>query len=463
MWPLCCCCDECNHDETNNECCRCVPKEICYTFQPDDEFADPTVHVFGHSVDGHYSPIQIRVSPTQIWIGLELEKNVSGDCVWRVWTADNSDGTSPSQEHETLTSGTNVGCLTESTDEINISPWTHIGATGDLRLHPRLHVLIPKVDGVPICTDCDCFEECLCLKYTVQYPGGDESSDNVQAARVCWNPDVGSFGGWEFAFPGSDCMPSQTVTLELKDDGTGSCEMVLTDEDNFTQSSTTSGTTACATGFSGLAWYYAPSDPAINEIRYAIEDGACEHGCETPCCQYLPDELNALIELDDGDPGFILNGPLNLTLTRDDCNEEVYSGSATNFIEWDCEDDLGAPSAGYGDVSIEIRCRGGGANGAKDCQYNHVEDECACDCDPTEEAGIGCWLMTGASFTDFECYDPADCSEGSAGHRTNQTSKCGTRGGDSYVSECDPVYLTFFVPVSGFASCLDGWKITVTE
>jgi hypothetical protein len=255
-------------------------------------------------------------------------------------------------------------------------------------------------------------------------------------------------------------MPAQTVTLELKDDGTGSCEMVLTDEDNFTQSSTTSGTTACATGFSGLAWYYNPSDPTILEIRYAIEDGACEHGCDTPCCQYLPDELNALIELNANDPGYILNGPINLTLTRDDCNEEVYSGSATNLIEWDCEDDLGAPNAGYGDVSITIRCRGNGANGAKECQYNHVEDECACDCDPTDDPpGIGCWLITFISFSDFDCYNPADCTNPGPGDRNNQPSRCG----DGYVSTCDPVYLTFFVPVGGFSNCLDGWKITVTE
>jgi len=213
-------------------------------------------------------------------------------------------------------------------------------------------------------------------------------------------------------------------------------------------------------------WYYNPSDPAIQEIRYAIEDGACEHGCETPCCQYLPDELNALIELDDGDTGFILNGPLNLTLTRDDCNEEVYSGSATNFIEWDCESDpsVGAPGAGYGDVSITIRCRGNGARGAKDCQYNHVEDKCACDCDPTDDPeGIGCWLMTGATFSNFDCYNPLDCTNTGPGHRTNQPSLCGTREGNTHVPECDPVYLTFFVPVSGFGVCLDGWKITVTE
>ena len=415
VWPVCCCCDECNHDETNNECCRCVPKEICYTFQPDDEFAEPIVHVFGHSVDGHYSPIQIRLFPTQIWIGLELEKNASGDCVWRVWTADNGEGTSPSQEHETLASGTNVGCLSESTDEITISPWTHLGATGDLRLHPRLHVLIPKVDGVPICTSCDCFEECL---------------------------------------------PAQTVTLELKADGTGACEMVLTDEDNFTQSSTTSGTTACANGFSGLAWYYAPSDPAISEIRYTIEDGACEHGCETPCCQYLPDELNALIELDDLDPGFILNGPINLTLTRDACNGEVYSGSATNFIEWDC----GGIDAGYGDISITIRCRGGGASGAKDCIYNHVEDECTCDCNESDDpAGIGCWLLTGIQLTDFECYDPVDCPATDIGNRSNIASSCGVLQSSTYVSRCDPVYVMFHAAVQGMGRCLDGWKITVTE
>jgi len=464
-YDLCCGCDNCNQDPGGTSCCSCVPKEVCYVFQPADDYAGPTIHVFVHDENGHYTPIRIQAGLNEIWIGLELETNEDDECVWRVWTANNEFGISPTQEDETTTDTNNVGCLTDPDSEIEVDPWLHLGVLGVLILHPYLKVPIPKDDnGDPICAGCDCFEECFCLRYTVKYPGGDESSDNVQAQRICWDPTVGDNGGWEYDFPGSDCMPAQTVTLELIDDGTGDCEMVLTDEDNYTQASTTQGTTNCDTGFDALRWAYSPIDPDISTIEYEILDGECLDGCEAPCCQYLPDELNCLIELDDNDPGYLLNGPINLTLTRIGCNSEVYSGSATNLIEWDCEDRLGAPNAGYGDVSVEIRCRGNGQDSAKDCEYDYVDDECTCDCDETDNpAGRGCWLLTDFQLPNFDCYTPADCSNGSAGTLVNKASKCGFFQSTTYLSRCDPLYVMFHAPVGGFGNCLDGWKLTITE
>jgi len=476
MWPSCCCCDKCWHVTlSGNPCCRCVPEIVCYVFYY-DKFEYPEQLEFVHDEDGHYLPVRIQIPPApELWVGLELEKNLDDECVWRVWAADNEDGLNPSQQYSELLTEDNVGCLTDLANYIEIDPWLHgnnPGTTGVLILKPLWREAIPKEDGELICEGCDCFNACLCVDYIVDYGAGDESQ-LIQTERLCWDEDKGDKGGWYVEFPGSDngCMPARNLLFEIIDDGTGQCEMVVTDTVVLTQSSPTTGTLNCDGDYTGIVWQYTPTGEkwdANDKIIYEIKDAACEDWCEAPCCQFLPDELTALIELDDLDPGFILNGPLEITLTRTDCTNGIYSsGTLTNFIEWDCEDDLGSPNAGYGDISLTIICNreGGDETPGAYCLFSPQENQCECDCDDTANpATSGCWQIQSLYLNNFDCYNPADCTNAnSPGNLFDYDSKCGAFQSSTYYSQCDPVLLMFHAPVGGLSNCLDGWKITVTE
>jgi len=455
MWPNCCCCPDCGYVKITHTCCTCIPEQVCYLFYYDDEFTAPFDLKWTHDTDGHYTPIQLPSSTN--WVGLELEENGSGNCVWRVWTANNSSGTSPSQEVETLLTVDNVGCLTDIDSQISIPSWVHEGSGGTLYLHPVLKTAIPKDNGAAICTGCDCFSSCVCLGYLVTFyqddernPGELEKIGNVfQFERTCWDKDKGDHGGWEFSFPGTDCTPAETVLIELEDDGAGACELVLTDNTQFTRASSTTGTTDCTTDFSDVIWKYWPD--AYTEVQYTITQSDCEENCERPCCEALPDTLTALVEFEEE-----INGPHEITLTRVNCTSSVYTG--TGQVEWNCASE---GTSGYGDVSMTIVCNL--------CEYNYVEGDCDCDCDETSTSfsETGCWTMSGFTTANFECYNPVDCSYGSIGSLSgSQASNCGYDSAVpiTYYSECVPILQMWRITdPAGIGGCFDRWNVTVTE
>jgi len=463
MWPNCCCCDPCNHDAGGTSCCACVPKRVCFVFYDDDEFTLPTQLIFDHDSDGHYTPIKIQTGP-DIWLGLELEENESGDCQWRLWTASTSAGTSPTQEDETLTTVANVGCLTDQDNRITVDPWTHLGVTGTVILKPRWKIAIPTDENGKICEGCDCFDACHCIGYLITHyewtedepPELDQIGQTRRYERTCWDPDKGDHGGWEAVFTGhitDGCSPGKTILIELEDDGTGACELVLTDGDTFDRSPATSGVTDCDTDFVDIYWEVWPD--ALTRVRYYITESDCEDQCAQQCCEWMPDELCATIEADNNE----LIGTNEITLTRASCESTVFTGSGQ--VEWDCGG-AGGEGAGYGTVSLSVSCQ-------PSCQYSYDEQDCLCAplgvvCDDTADPPTDGCMELDFSSADFECYVPADCDHGSIGSESNNLALCGVLSARTYSASCNPIIAMHrLTGPAGVAGCLDRWNITITE
>lgn len=473
----CCCCLECQHVRIDNECCQCVPEEVCASYYFDDEFEEPYEIIFEHDEDGCYLELSIA-QPAQgdppYYYRLKILKDENEDCIWRLQASYQQDFSVIDQEHEELKSNPNVGCLTRPDDMILVENWKLYGTSwstnGDLVLRQKPLTPIPEKEDpenpgekIPICQGCDCFESCMCLRYNIKYYEEDESHPDGRVtagttdvrAWACWDKTVGDYGGWRWVFPkpveGDDCEDGDTVILELKEDENGDCEYVLTaDQPQWLQVpyDGTVTVTACKVPEAGMAWKYEKS--FLRDITYHVTRSPCTDTCPVDCCQDVPDVLHCLVEADNDHEDV---DPIEFDLVRQDCSTPTYAGTTT--FPWDCPEEC----TGTGQITVRVVCIG--------CDFNYVDSECQCECDETQSPpGIGCFTLQEFSSANFQCDDPADGDFGGIGSEPQQPALCGIElgSGRQYYASCEPLIAMFrSTGWAGIGQCLDRWTITVFE
>ena len=281
-----CCCKHCEHnrlDPIEGYCCRCIPRTICITFQPDNSRAAPSIWTAVHLPEEaigtieFYETLLIKsvILPRQEWyLTVSLRRGddspfttgtatstADEECFWLI-AIDWIDYDNGIQTTEFFIfpvyddgSGDAVGCLTADSDSLVTSytfkptiSFDPIGygaeIPGTLTVTKAQHVLIParrNEDGCfdVVCINCECFPECVCIVYRIAFYIPDEDAPTqlelvgniYRSVLACWDPDIGEAGGWYAAFEENfitSCADGLTVLFELIEDDDGTCMLVAT-------------------------------------------------------------------------------------------------------------------------------------------------------------------------------------------------------------------------------------------
>lgn len=334
-----------------------------------------------------------------------------------------------------------------------------------------------------LCPNCPCFSKCLCIAYEVTYfeynpdygdPGEDylvEIGGHSRHETVCFDPDVGSDGGWLVVFPqdpNNACAGSRSVLVEIvKNESTGLCEMVIdgdtrSDDPSFGENCdsliTESWTEWIREGYTGTGDYGSTgtgTDAYVSiRRRVSVISDNCQESCFTPCCSSTPDQL--LVTID----GSCLEEPVEVLMDKIKCGSSAYY-LAPFQLTYDCAfEEGGSEEDDYGtmDVTLRFSCQG--------CTYNRFPfGECICDCDitvatPPEE---GCMLMN--QFILDNAVNQYGDPPSTLVNTSNTNSLCGVHSLlGTVLSTCVPIFAVFRWNISGIGvDCCEKWTITVTE
>jgi len=462
-----CCCQHCLHDRiTDPECCRCVPRRVCWTYQDDDEFERPLFKFLEHEEDGVYTPIEITEGAgPPYWVDLQLVKDESDECVWRLRKGTSVTFDTILQSYDFPISWPDTKCLTDNDLYAVAEDWNHFGNNGDVTININPYILVP-VEEVspgefePVCDSCNCFDACFCLEHhwdvTIPQPGKDEViNGSTRTVYVCFDEDVGVNGGWRYMFPldteNEDCTFRHEIIIEIVKDENGNCKLAITDDLDYWDR-VQYPDFYCGQGVFAQ-WEHELDEFTTVRIRATASN--CTDLCTKPCCGIIPEvfsipeELTGVLSGDD-----IPDGPYEFTLYRSRCGFPNYVGTVD--IEWDCLSNPSVAEAGTGTFEVAIQCVG--------CQWNYVDEECQCDCDQSSNTLNGCWRLNSFDGLNFECTEPPPpgCTGGNPGGMVaglRRFSRCT----EAAPAVCSPMYAQWPVAIDGFSDCLSTFVLEVSE
>jgi len=288
-----CCCQHCLHDRiTNPECCRCVPRRVCWTYQDDDNFERPFIKIFEHEGDGVYTPLEITEGGSPPYFtDLQLVIDDEGECVWRLRKGTTADFTTILQSYDFPISWPDTKCLTNNDLFAVAEDWNHFGSNGDVTLKITPYILVPTEEVSPgevepVCDSCNCFDDCFCLELlvvtTIPDPDGgpDDYEGMRRTARVCFDEEDGPYGGWKYVFPldteNTDCTYRHELLIEIGKDpqsASGTCQWLLTDDLEYFDRAVSPYGVNCGNGIFAR-WKYQIS-PLV-KLQITASSGNCE-------------------------------------------------------------------------------------------------------------------------------------------------------------------------------------------